>query len=145
MRQVLDLSVSNAKPKRDHHTENLYPITLPIRLKRRGVEMQIIMESKTALPKTGDNKLIKLVANAHKWFEALKSGSIRSVEEIAIKENINPSDVSRYLPLAFLAPDIVEAILEGSQPFDLTVHKIKRLPALPLSWEDQRIQLGFQA
>lgn len=145
MRQVLDLNVSIAKPERDGHTENLYPVIIPIRLKRRGVEMRIIVEGKTALPKSGDNKLIKLVANAHSWFDYLKSGNVLSVEEIAIKEKINPSDVSRYMPLAFLAPDIVEAILAGSQPVDLTVHKIKRLPALPLSWEDQRIQLGFQA
>ena len=39
--------------------------------------------------------------------------------------------------------DIIEAILVGSQPSGLTVHKIKRLPALPLSWEGQRMQLGL--
>ena len=145
MRQVLDLNVPNCKPKRDSHAPNLYPLILPIRLKRRGVEMRIIMESKTATTTSSDANLITLISKAHLWFEDLNSGNAASIEDIATKENMNASDVSRYLPLAFLAPDIIEAILNGSQPSDLTVHKIKRLPALPLSWNDQRMQLGFQA
>ena len=52
-------------------------------------------------------------------------------------------DVSRILPLGLLAPDIVEAILAGSQPTDLTVSRLKRLSDLPVSWNQQRRVLGF--
>jgi len=52
-------------------------------------------------------------------------------------------DVSRFLPLAFLAPDIVEAILAGRKPVELTSEKLKRLRNLPKSWEEQRQLLGF--
>jgi len=45
--------------------------------------------------------------------------------------------------LAFLAPDIVEAILDGTQPVDLTAETLSRLPDLPVSWADQRALLGF--
>jgi hypothetical protein len=47
------------------------------------------------------------------------------------------------LPLAFLAPDIVEAILEGRQPIELTAARMMRIRDLPLSWAEQRQRLGF--
>lgn len=106
--------------------------------------MKLVMASKNAPTSSGDQKLIALISRAHVWFEDLKFGRASSIEDIATAENRSASDVSRYLPLAFLAPDIVESILKGSQPTDLTVHRIKHLPAMPLSWEDQRIQLGFE-
>lgn len=52
------------------------------------------------------------------------------------------ADLSRLLPLALLAPDIVEAIIEGRQPVDLTVSRLKRTPELPASWTEQRRLLG---
>ncbi len=51
--------------------------------------------------------------------------------------------MSRRLPLAFLAPDIVEAILEGHQPIELTAAQMMRIRDLPLSWAEQRQRLGF--
>jgi hypothetical protein len=48
------------------------------------------------------------------------------------------------LPLAFLAPDIVEAILQGRQPVELTALRLKRT-RLPLSWVEQRRLLGFES
>ena len=53
------------------------------------------------------------------------------------------SEISRILPLAFLAPDIVEAILNGRQPIELTAESLKRLRALPTDWDAQRRLLGF--
>ncbi len=47
------------------------------------------------------------------------------------------------MPLAFLAPDIVEAILDGRQSVELTAESLKRLPALPTDWDAQRRLLGF--
>jgi site-specific DNA recombinase len=55
------------------------------------------------------------------------------------------SEVSRTLPLTFLAPDIVEAILEGRQPVGLTLHQLKRIPVLPVRWDDQHRRLGLRS
>ncbi len=52
-------------------------------------------------------------------------------------------DVSRTLPLGLLAPDIVEAILAGRQPVELTAKRLKRIRDLPVSWAEQRRALGF--
>jgi site-specific DNA recombinase len=49
------------------------------------------------------------------------------------------------LPLAFLAPAIVEAIMEGRQPVALTPRALERIGMLPCSWDDQRRRLGFPA
>jgi hypothetical protein len=65
------------------------------------------------------------------------------LREIAKRENLSTTYVTRILPLAFLAPDIVQAVYEGRQPAHL---KVKDLSAhLPLDWNDQRRALGFAA
>ena len=48
------------------------------------------------------------------------------------------------LPLGMLAPDIVEAILAGHHPPELTASRLKRLRHLPTSWDEQRRVLGFE-
>ena len=67
------------------------------------------------------------------------------MEEIAKREHMSASDVSRYLPLAFLAPDIVESIAKGCQPIALNVQRLKRLSPLPINWDEQRRLLGYPA
>ena len=58
----------------------------------------------------------------------------------------NDPDLCRLLgQLAFLAPDIVEAILAGRQPVEFTANRIRRVGTLPLDWDDQRRRLGFTA
>ncbi len=56
---------------------------------------------------------------------------------------MSASDVSRYLPLAFLAPDIVASIAKGRQPIELSVQRLKRLSPLPVHWDEQRRLLGY--
>jgi hypothetical protein len=75
----------------------------------------------------------------------LLAGQVRSVTDIANTEGVDRSDVGRVLQLAFLAPDIVEAIVLGRQPVTLTARGLGRLVALPLDWTEQRRLLGFQA
>jgi site-specific DNA recombinase len=57
-------------------------------------------------------------------------------------EGLDPAEISRLLPLACLSPDIVEAILGGHQPANLTVERLKRLPDLPVEWSKQHQLLG---
>jgi hypothetical protein len=70
------------------------------------------------------------------------AGAAQSVRALVERHGVDQGDVSRLLPLAFLAPDIVEAILEGRQPIELTAARLKRM-RLPLSWTEQRRPLGF--
>ena len=117
-------------------------LNLPIAIRRRGVESKIILRgtSRIHMPDYG---LIGLVSDTYRWVERIAKGEITTVRDIARQEGVDEGDVSRFLPLAFLAPDIVEAILAGRQPVELTPEKLKRLRDLPKSWEEQRQVLGF--
>jgi hypothetical protein len=66
------------------------------------------------------------IRRAHRCFEALVSGQVSSVAELATVEGVSDRYVSSLLPLALLAPDIVEAIASGRQPPELTAHRLIR-------------------
>jgi hypothetical protein len=84
---------------------------------------------------------LKALARGRTWCEWILAGEVSGPRAIAQKLSQDERYVSRVLDCAFLAPDIVEAILEGRQPSDLTFEQLTR--GLPLSWVDQRRQLGF--
>ena len=90
-----------------------------------------------------EENLIGAIATARKWFADLQSGEAASVLELADRHNVDRSHISRTLPLAFLAPDIVTAIIDGRTDPGLTLSRIKRLK-LPASWQDQRQLLGIR-
>ena len=77
------------------------------------------------------------------WCDRLVLDGQSSPSELGSDEGVSRWDISRYLPLAFLAPDIVKAILCGRQPIGLTVNKLKHALPSPLDWKDQRKRLGF--
>jgi hypothetical protein len=116
---------------------------VPLRIKRRGVEMRFVIEGPSASPTTPDPVLLKEIRRAHRCFDALVSGQVRSVAQLATVEGISDRYVSSLLPLAFLAPDIVEAIASGRQPPDLTAHRLIRTVELPLAWAAQKQLLGL--
>ena len=93
---------------------------VPLRMKRRGVETRIIIAAGDDLPQKVDPALLKAVARSRAWFEELASGSVRSLAEIARRENIAVRYVERLSRLAFTAPGIVEAICQGRQPTELS-------------------------
>jgi site-specific DNA recombinase len=118
---------------------------VPLRIKRRGVEMRLVIEGRSASPTSPDPVLLKEIRRAHRCFEALVSGQVGSVAELATLEEISDRYVSSVLPLAFLAPEIVEAIAAGRQPPDLTAHRLIRAVDLPIAWSAQKQLLGFPA
>jgi hypothetical protein len=73
----------------------------------------------------------------------LKDQAVDSITELAKREDVQRSYASRILPLAFLAPDIAEAILDGCQPIDLSLDRLITSMPLPLAWDAQRKALGF--
>ncbi len=68
---------------------------------------------------------------------------VSAMAEIASKEGVDTSYVSRVITLAFLAPDITESIIAGKQPTDLSVEKLTKRIDLPLDWVQQRQLLGY--
>ena len=83
------------------------------------------------------------MSRAHDWLHRLKTGGASSIRDIAHAERLTGSYVSGVLRLAFLAPNIVEAMIEGTQPVDLTAKRLIRREDRPLDWHERRRRLGF--
>jgi site-specific DNA recombinase len=115
---------------------------LPLQIKRRGVEMRLVVESDRPAPSKADPTLLKEIGRAYRCFEALLAGKA-SIAELAEREGVDDRYVSCVLPLAFLSPEIVEAVVKGTQPADLTATKLVRRIDLALDWSAQKRQLGF--
>jgi site-specific DNA recombinase len=117
---------------------------IPLQFKRRGVEMRVVVENRGASPAKADPILLKELARAHRCFQALLTHRVGSAAELAAQEGVDDRYISSVLPLAFLAPEIVEAIIRGTQPADLTATKLVRRIDLPLDWQAQKQALGFR-
>lgn len=114
-----------------------------MRFRRRGVETKLIIQADGVGARSLDATLITLVSKARSWWQQLTNGDAETINEIADRESMDAGDVSRILPLAFLSPKIVEAILNGRQPITLTAKALKRTGNLPLDWTEQAEHLGF--
>ena len=86
--------------------------------------------------------MIKALARAFRWRKLLETGVYGTIEEIAAAEKINSSYVGRVLRLTLLAPEIVEAILDGLQQVELTLATLMRPFAVP--WDDQRTAVEME-
>ena len=83
-----------------------------------------------------DNAMVKALARAFRWRKMLDTGVHATLEDLARAKGVAPSYVSRVLRLTLLAPEIVEAILDGRQPAELQLDDL--LKGFPLEWEGQR-------
>jgi hypothetical protein len=115
-----------------------------MRIRRRGVELRLVIGGDHGTSPKTDQPLLSAVARAHCWFDDLVSGHCGSMVAIARREGVGKQYVSRLIRLAFLAPAIVERIVEGRQPPELTAQALLtgRLE-LPLDWEAQSRTLEF--
>ena len=91
-------------------------IRIPLEVRKRGGRRTMISPDVLAVPPRLDVTLVKALARAHRWRRLLEDGSYSTIKELAAAEKINVSYISRVLRLALLAPDLVEAILDGRQP-----------------------------
>jgi len=122
-------------------------LRIPMAFKRRGGRKEIIA------PATPDiavrpsappqDALVAAIIRAHRWQKMIDSGEVKYIKEIGAKLKVDWSYVRRIIGLTLLAPDIIEAILKGEEPSGLSL--VKLLQAQPMSWEEQREQLGFPA
>jgi hypothetical protein len=119
-------------------------VRVPLTLRKRGGRKQVVMPEGACWgqprPRV-DNTMVKAIARAHRWKRLMESGRFASVTELAEAEKINQSYLCRVLRLTLLAPDIVEAILDGRQPAALQMDAL--LKPMPLEWAAQRAALGL--
>ena len=83
-----------------------------------------------------DPALIRAIARGRTWFEELATGRARSLQELAKRDDITRRYIRRLVGLAFLSPQLVEAILQGRQSGELTPTRLSQLD-LPLDWTEQ--------
>jgi site-specific DNA recombinase len=115
-------------------------LAVPQLLNRCGIETRLaIMPSGPGAPSTRDGNLVTLIVKAHQARDHLMGNGTQSSSIAAM----GGQHLSRMARLAFLAPDIIKAILEGRQPKPLTARSLLRVSELPLAWNDQRKLLGF--
>jgi hypothetical protein len=84
--------------------------------------------------------LANAMARAHRWKKMLDEGRYGSVIELAAGEKLDRGYLGKILMLTLLAPDIVEAIMDGRQPPDLGVHVLRE--GFPVEWGEQRVVLA---
>jgi len=85
--------------------------------------------------------LIKAVVRSHAWYEMVLAGKIDDMKSLARETGLTRRYVRNVFGCAFLAPDIIEAILEGRQPLTLKFENLYK--NIPLTWAEQRQQFGF--
>jgi DNA invertase Pin-like site-specific DNA recombinase len=130
---------------RNQSSEPLLSLKIDTHLAVGGRETRLVLtgDSVEGIAGRPTHSIIKAVARAHDWYERIMRGELRYCRSIAKLTGLDDRYVSRILRCAFLAPDIVDAILEGRQPPGLTVHVL--VSDLPSDWAAQRQRLGFAA
>ena len=119
-------------------------IHIPMHLQRRGGRKLIMAPEGVAAPvqkPRRDETLVKALVRAHRWRRRIENGQAKSITDLAEQESVTDAYVCRLLPLTCLAPDIVQAILDGRQPKGLRLADV--LGNGPLAWNAQRETCGF--
>ena len=140
-RLVVSLNLAAITEPEAPHTPIPATFEIPFQRRQNGCAKPIIIAADNAPQQDPD--LIALVADARRWASELLEGRASSIQQITEREGLRSGSVSRILPLAWLAPDISTAILEGRQPPYLTAKTLRALPELPLDWAEQQRILGF--
>jgi site-specific DNA recombinase len=118
-------------------TEGIVTIEVPAAFRRFRGELRFQLAPETGQGRTRPiPSLVTAVARAHHWREQVLSGQILSEQQIATQEGVNRRYINRLMPLAFLAPDITEAILDGKRHVNLTLDN--RAAEIPSDWARQR-------
>lgn len=114
-------------------------VSIALACRAFGVSETCFRYSPSQARKT-DNTLIKALARAFRWKRMLDSGEFATIAELAEREGIASSYMTRVLRLTLLAPDIVEAILDGKQEQEVTLARL--LDPFPACFEEQRHSLA---
>lgn len=110
-------------------------IHVPFRIVRRGGRKEMQLPDSAAQPRRTNNTLVKALARAFRWKRMLQSSEYATVAELAEREGIAPSYMTRVLRLTLLAPELVAAILDGRQGPEVTLARL--MEPFPLEWQAQ--------
>jgi hypothetical protein len=126
-------------------------VSVPLTIRRRGGRKQIIGPDGAVarpgdiaagfVPVHGDPALVKALARGFRWRRMLEEGRYASISEMAAAEKIERGYLGSLLRLTLLAPEMVEAILDGRQPAGVTLPGL--LEGVPVGWGEQRNALGL--
>jgi site-specific DNA recombinase len=116
---------------------------VPLTMRKRGVELRLVIPNEPSSTSKVDLVLLKTITRAHRWFDQLVSGEVKSLIAIATREGLHYRFVGKVVRLAFLAPEIVEAIAEGRQPAELSTELLTKRMLLPSDWNDQKRSLNL--
>jgi hypothetical protein len=131
-------------------------VRIPLKIKRMAGRKEVIPPPGTAfgervgesgtlggiLPELAQESVVVAIARAYRWKDLLESGQVPSITALARKFKVDGSYVGRILRLSLLAPDIVDAIIEGREPDELSLRKLRA--TFPLDWREQRRFFGFE-
>ena len=125
-------------------SEGAVELTAAVAFTRRGVETKLVLHGLAQQNHSSrcDPALIKAIARGRAWFEELATGRARSLQELAKRDGISRRYIRRLVGLAFLSPQLVEAILQGRQPVELTTTRLTEFD-LPLDWTEQHKLLAL--
>ena len=110
-------------------------VHVPFRIVKRGGRKEMILPPGPHGPRHTDNTLIKALARAFRWKRMLELGDFASIAELAEHEKVAPSYMTRVMRMTLLAPQIVEAIVEGRQGPKMTLAGL--LQPVALEWEQR--------
>ena len=116
-------------------------IHVPFRIIKRGGRKEMQLPADVPTQRRPDNALVKALARAFRWKRMLESGEFATIAELAEREGIAPSYMTRVLRLTLLSPDIVEAILDGKQGPEVTLAQV--LEPFPLTWQHQALHFSL--
>ncbi len=116
-------------------TTDTVTLHVPFRVVKRGGRKEMQLPEGGTRPARTESTLVKALARAFRWKRMLESGEFATIAELAEREGIAPSYMTRVLRLTLLSPDIVEAILDGKQGPEVTLARV--LEPLSLEWAAQ--------
>lgn len=121
----------------------LHRIETKVDIKRQVSGAKILVSAGKQQVQKPDQKLIRLIARAQLWAKDLESGNFTTMSELGNHNCVDKGELGKTVRLAYLAPDIINSILEGRQPPALKVNTLRRMSDLPTDWDAQRKKLGF--
>lgn len=121
-------------------TPDTIALHVPFRIVKRGGRKEVQLPPGAPAQRKSDSTLVKALARAFRWKRMLESGEFTTIAELAEREGIAPSYMTRVLRLTLLAPGIVEGILDGTQGPDVTLARVLEL--FPVEWNEQRQSLS---
>ena len=108
---------------------------IPFRVVKRGGRKEMQLPDSAAQPRRTDNTLVKALARAFRWKRMLESGEFASISELAEKEGIAFTYMARLMRLSLLSPKLVDAVMEGHQPANITLANL--MDPFPADWKEQ--------